>query len=244
MSICNLRHIKDGVRQSRGFTIVELLVAMTISGLLIGILFGPLNDLYTSNTSGLKTTVADADGHAAMQSIRLIVMASNQLKGSITGNPDSITDPDGTAWAGGATDTLVASNYATWTNAGQRNLVEGGATCNKLSNYYVFFRDNVKKALYRRTLTSRGVVTPCDGASWDQKQTCGLTVSFPRCQAKDVKLLSNVKSFSMTYYTSTVGMTTTSDPTAAKAVLVTIEQNNGNFQTIKTKMRINLANGG
>lgn len=221
---------------AKGFTVVEVIVVITISGILMGLLFGPLDDLYKSNNDSLKTTIADADGHKALQSIRQIAMAGRNFRAS----NDTVSDPSGTTWTGGS-NVLISTNYATWTSGGQRKLFGAGPACEPAVNQYVFFVRG--GTLYRRTLTSKGLLTACDSATWDQKQTCASSATFSRCEATDAKLLTGVTSFKVDYYASTSN-NATSVPNMARAVLVTIVQGNGELTPTTTKMRISQVNRG
>lgn len=219
---------------SKGFTLVEIIIVMTVSGVLIGLLFGPLNDLYVSNSNGLKATIASADGHTALQSIRRIVSAGSNFRAT----NDKVSDPSGTIWTGG-NNVLITSNYATWTSGGQRKLLHAGPACEPAVNQYVFFVQ--AEVLYRRTLTSKGLMTACEGGDWDQKQSCATVTVSTRCQATDAKLLTGVMAFRVDYYTSAAS-SATSTPNMAKAVLITITQRNGQLTPITTKMRMSQAN--
>ncbi len=52
---------------SKGFTIVETLVVVTVCGVLITLLFGPLSDLFTSNTKSLTSVVQTSDIKTALR---------------------------------------------------------------------------------------------------------------------------------------------------------------------------------
>lgn len=230
--------LRRQARNVAGFTIVELIVVVAVLGVVIGLLFGPLNDLYTSNEKGLRTSIATADNRNALQTVRQTVVASQ----SFNSTNNRVSDPMGTTWTGGA-NVLVTSNYATWTNSGNRSLLKGGADCEPLMNHYIFFVQG--KTLFRKTLTLKGVQPACDGASWDQKQTCtaGTLASFTRCEATDAKLLTNVEQFKVDYYESS-SSNDTAIPSAAKAVLVTITVKNSPTATaVTSKMRISRTNG-
>lgn len=231
------RRLSD--KSAEGFTIIELIIVILVTGVLIGLLFGPLDDLYTANNQGLKSTIVTSDVSSAMQTIRQTASISISYDAT-----NSIPDPDGTLWPGSSSssDVLITSNYATSTDSsGNKTIVTAGSPCSIQSNNYIFFvKDRI---LYRRTLTSKGILTACGSASWDQKQTCAARATYPRCEATDSKLLSNVDSFAITYYASAASSTTTT-PAGAKAIQVTIKINTpGSSKPVTSKMRIKRTNG-
>lgn len=237
--LTNLNTLQSA-RGSRGFTVVELIIVIGVSGIILGLIFGPLSDLYTANNNGLQKTIARTDNHSALQSIRQAAVASLAFNSSNS----SVSDPDpakGSSWAGGS-DVLITSNYATTVNgSGVRTLLQGGAGCSPLVNHYIFFVDG--GTLYRRTLTMQGVVSPCLGATWEQRQTCATATSFPRCRSSDAKLLTGVESFKVDYYTLSSSNIATS-PNAAKSIQVEIKQKSGSGSDLVTgKIRINRTNG-
>ena len=137
-----------------GFTIVELIIVVLVTGILIGLLFGPLDDLYMSNNRGLQSSIVTSDVNSTMQTIRQTASISYSFDDSNT-----ITDPVGTLWTG-SSNVLITSNYVTSTDlSGTKMLLKGGAGCSPLFNQYVFFVKD--KILYRRTLTSKGITSVC-----------------------------------------------------------------------------------
>ena len=222
-----------------GFTIIELIVVTIVIGVLISLLFGPLDDLYTANNQGLKSTIITSDVNNTMQTIRQNASISYSYNANNT-----ITDPLGTIWTGSG-DTLITSNYATSTDSsGNKTIMKANSDCSLQFNNYVFFVKD--RTLYRRTLTTKGILTACGGADWDQKQTCAAgtsTTTYPRCEATDAKLLSNVDTFSVNYYPSSSASTTTT-PSGAKAIQVMIKVSApGSSKPVTSKMRIKRTNG-
>ena len=54
---------------SSGLTIPEIVVVITVLGILMGILFTSLYDLYASNSNALKTVVTTGDMRTALRTI-------------------------------------------------------------------------------------------------------------------------------------------------------------------------------
>lgn len=242
---------KHAPQVDKGFTIIELIVVIIVTGVLIGLLFGPLDDLFTANNRGLQSTIVTSDINSTMQSIRQtasISISYDYDAAKSASNPNPL-DPLGTVWASNGS-TLVTTNYATSTDAsGNKTLIQANTpttACKQQYNNYIFFIKD--RTLYRRTLTSKDIVSTasCGGGDWDQKQTCATSsspVTYPRCKSVDAKLLSNVDVFSIDYYASSSG-SVTATPGAAKAILVTIKTTiPGSSKPVTSKLRIKRTNG-
>lgn len=190
-----------------GFTIVELIVVITISGFLAALLFGPLDDLYVSNSRSIKSVIKVADTHGAVRSMEQSVSIS-------TGFYSSLTDHTGTNWSwsgtGSTSRVLITSNYATFPDASQdptgtRTLLYPCGITTPLVNYNIYFVSN--GTLYRRTMLSP--TAPCSGSN-GQHQTC-TTVSLPTCPGVDATILTGVTNFTVDYYTNSQDSTPLND---------------------------------
>jgi prepilin-type N-terminal cleavage/methylation domain-containing protein len=241
-------------RASKGFTVVELIVVITVSGLLMTVLFGPLNDLYQDNTRGVKSVIQVADTRGALRFIQ-----HNVSLGYSFLNTNQITDPTGTSWtwtgSGTTSRVLITRNYATTIDeavdtSGTRALLYGSGACSAtpLFNNIIYFVNN--GTLYRRTI--KNTTSTCAGAV-GQKQTCTAGYTNPACQATDAKILSNVTNFTVDYYdtaSSTTPITNqysdTSAPGAAKTVVITVTARSGTGAidtTTTSSLRITRLNG-
>lgn len=224
----------------KGFTIVELLVVITVSGILMGVLFGPLNDLYTSNSNSIRKVIQTTDAHSALRSIQNNISLSTGFL-----SQSAITDPSTSAKWNSASGILITSNYATTadTSPGVRTLVlsaSDGTT--KLQNNYVYFVSN--GTLYRRTLANTS--STYGGATIGQPQTCaaGYTDTV-NCKAVDATIVKNVTGFTVQYYASPESTTTISDPTIASTVVLNITVQTGagsNTITTSNSLRISHIN--
>src|ERR1700758_2790857 len=131
---------------SNGFTIVEVVVVLTIASILAGVLFGPLNDLYDDNSRSIKTVIQTADTRGALRLMEHNVGLSTTFLAS-----NAVADPGGTIWNysnSGIYNVLITSNYATNLDeiadpGGTRTLAFTGATCTTaIENNYVYFISN------------------------------------------------------------------------------------------------------
>ena len=211
--------------KSAGFTIVELIVSITISTILTGVVLFSLGNYYQRNISSVKNTTQDTDTRSILRSI------SNELLNSANFVSDlsvGATQPLGSnnataAWTYKGSDTvrpnnrvLIANVYATdkprddatrmvaFTDTGSGCTP---ATSTPVKNALIYFvaldsRTNLYN-LYRRTITNITGGTLCGTIA--QKQTCAaqMVATYPSvCQATDAVIMSNVSSFTVDYYTS------------------------------------------
>ncbi len=198
-------------RVAAGFTIVEIMVVLSILGVLIAIVFGTLADFYESNNKTIVSTVQNGDAQTAL---RLIEKDVSTAAGFLTAN--AVADPTRPAgWSHRGVDTanpnnriLILSSYATTNNSNTRALLFATGSCSQpLTNNLVYFVD--AGVLYRRTI--KNTATPCGGLTSGQKQSCAATVTNVSCQAVDAKLMVNVTEFSIDYYVTPTDSTPYSD---------------------------------
>lgn len=216
---------------TKGFTIVELLVVIVVVGVLAGALFGPLDDLYTSNVRSLKTVSVTADSHNVLDTIQNTVALSS---GFLTTN--NVADPSGTTWHStnsGVNNVLITSNYATTVNEAQdptglRTLVLASDCSTNAQNNYVFFVSS--GTLYRRTLKNTATCTNNNG----QIQTCAAGFHNAACKGVDAALVTGVTSFTVQYYSLPADTSPTSSPTTASTVVLNVTNQVGTGSQIVT----------
>lgn len=229
-------------KKDQGFTVVELIVVVTVMGLLIGILFGPLDDLYISNTTSAGQITQDSDTRSALYRIATDLTYSNGFIGSIPAPvipAGAGSNNAGAGWSStssSSTDlhTLMASVYASDAEANSatrkpiavnQNLVGSCSATyiesqisaqNIAKNTYVYFvRDNT---LYRRTMINTPQLAPTIGLNGlcsqpYQKQSCA-----SGCDASDAVIVKNVTEFKIQYYSdTTMPLSTVNDTTVATA---------------------------
>lgn len=243
---------------SYGFTLAELIIVMTVSGILATMLFGPLNDLYYDNTKSLKSVIQVADTRGALRSIERRIMLSHDFTNTLTDHTGTTWNWTGTTVGGSTYRVLITSNYATDPDessdpTGSRNLLYACSDPTPLLNYSIYFVSN--GTLYRRTMQS--TTAPCAGTI-GQKQTCPM-VNGTTCQAADAVILKNVTNFTVNYYSDAhnttpldnlgTQQTQYTDPTTpanARTVVISVTARSGTGgadTTTSSSLRITRING-
>lgn len=236
-----------------GFTIIELVVTIAISGILMTMIFTPLNQLYNDNTKGLKSVIKVADTKGVLRSIEHSLALSYGFHHT---NP--IADPFGTIWSwagtGATSRVLITSNYATdiekkADTANARTLVKDATCTTPLLNYNIYFVSG--GTLYRRTI--KNPAATCGGIPIAQPQTCPVGFNNPACTGRDAVLLTNVTNFTVDYYAEANDSVTMADqytvntvPSGSKAIVITLTANSGtsmNDTSTTSKIRVARLNG-
>ena len=244
-------------RLSQGFTIAELIIVIAVSGLLFGLLFGPLDDLYTANTNSLGRVVQTADIHGAQHLIADELRGAVSFASTLTASSPFGRDNDSTSWDWEGSDSdhriLITSNYATTKaengdTTGSRSLVYSSSDCiTPLQNNYVYFINDT--TLYRRTIVNTS--TTCNGATIAQKQSCASGVTNSNCKAIDAVIATGVSKFTISYClnpSDTICEVSggSTDPSNAQTIIVSITTtvaSGTNPQSQTSKMRITRVNG-
>lgn len=250
---------------TKGFTVVELIVVMIVAGILTALLFGPLDDLYSSNTKSLQTIVQATDTRSALRFIeRDVVMADSFYAtntsdpiGPPTGSSKWDTSPNTYAGSGTSNRILMLSRYATSVPDmaddavnPTRQIVLGSDCKTPLENIFIYYiKDN---ALYRRSVPD--TTSPiCSGQSVTNgsKQTCPPGVTNVVCGGVDAKVLSGVTGLSIDYFAKPNDPTTKiaypGDPATARSIQVTLSTVAGlgnNSTNTSTTMVMTRSNGG
>ncbi len=244
----------------RGATIAELIIVVTVLGTLVGIIFGPFNDLYTDNSRGLRTIIQTSDTRGALRLIErevvlgtefLDVNAIDDISGNIPGKPTSRKWD----WRGNPTPSttnrvLIVESYASRMVGDVRTIITASPACTTpLMTTYVYFVDNGN--LYRRILKNSGSYTGCGGAA-EQKRLCLPTFSSASCEGKDALIVSGVKSFTVNYYLNSMAAEPITDQWTngsvlanAKTVVLTLTTTTGtgtNARDSTSVMRITRLN--
>lgn len=215
-----------------GFTVVELVIIITIVGLLTGVLFGPMNDLYDSNMKGIRKAAASATAHTALNLMQDTVALSTGFATSIS----DATPPINGTWSAGALHSgnavLITSNYTTTVDKGTdatglRKLTLAANCSTEIKTHYVFFYDGVTKSVYRRSLPPPST-DRCSSTPIGQKRTCAKNYTNGICQGVDALIAKDVESFDVTYYPSPNSNSPTTSYTTASTVVISITTFAGN----------------
>ncbi len=219
-------YTKYKIRRDAGMTIVELLVAMVIMGLLVGLVLGALGSYYQGNINTLTTTTQETDTRSVLRSIERELADSSGFQPTASvpfSSPQGMDNGSGVWSYKGRPDAvttnrrvLIAQTYATnldtdsasrlpiFTNTGS-GCGPSAAVPTQVNKIYFVARDPDASLnqynLYRRTLVPSTALcgTPV------QKRSCAPTsaaASPTVCQATDAMLVNNVDTFVIDYYTS------------------------------------------
>lgn len=250
--------------RSQGFTIVELIVVISVLSILIGLIATTLLNFYLSNIATINRTTQANDVASTLQSIeKNVSLASNFLSktsGSALATP---LGPENSAmpWIFKTGEpnynVLIVQNYATDGTSSDtaRKLIYSSADCKSdpVKNTLIYFVDS-SSTLYRRTIS--GSPSVC-GGTISQKTTCAPTAtSSPLCIGVDAVLSRNVSKFQIHYFANSSDQTpvdpySQSEVTAAdtirnaKAINITLETSeniNGKLNKYASTLRITRLN--
>lgn len=236
MSQTNLTH-----QLKKGFTLVEMLVIAPILILAIGgfivVLISMVGDALKSRDNNALVYNTQASLDRIEQDIRLGVQFGTTT-GTLPSPQGSDSNFTGTAAFTSTAGALIISSLSTDRNPGDgaREIVyyeNQPNACGANQNYNTPFISTVvyyvyNNALYRRvlvptyTLTTGQLNTVCD-APW-QQNSCSPGYVSAQCQTQDAKLMDDVSSLSVAYYSSPSSSTDlgAANATAAVTVGVTI----------------------
>lgn len=230
---------------NNGFTIPELLIVIAVSSLLLIMTFGPLNDIFTSSVSGIKSAIQANELQGALNIIRSEVSLAKSFRTGTDltdtrGPNENVTTPG--TWTADVTtnnNVLITQNFATTSS---RSLVyANGPNCTntstvELTNNYIYFVRN--SVLYRRTLSNPN--STCQGVTIAQRTSCQGS-----CSARDATLLTDVNNFEVKYYdqpTSSTALTSAAGIGNSRTIVVTLSSGSGS--SVRTEsVRITRING-
>lgn len=180
---------RQGHPDRSGFTLVEVLIAMTVSAVLIGIIIAfMLNSLTRYGVAGARAELLNEAQIAldiTTNDIRLSANADKNNRWDDDNAPDAPDDK--LSWQSDA-QTLVLATAAQDSN---RDIIfsDPAKYISQKNNSIYFVKDH---ALYKRILAA-----PVEGNA--AQTTCPAALATTNCPA-DKKLLSNVDTFRVTYY--------------------------------------------
>ena len=213
-----------------GFTVVEVIVVVTVLSLLTGIVLQTLGGFFNDNISSLGKAAQDTQTRGVLRQIVRELSNTNGFMTDITSLSQPLGRNDQTTWsylgnissqpfydsAQKTNRVLIATSTATdKANSDPTRLpifINAGLGCDpSLSpialNALVFFvaknPTTGKYDLYRRTITNVTGGTLCSNIS--QQQTCSpaaVSSYATICKGVDANLLRNIDSFTVDYFTS------------------------------------------
>jgi prepilin-type N-terminal cleavage/methylation domain-containing protein len=208
----------------KGFTVVELVIAVTITAIVMSLLFGAMHEYYTSNVTSVAQTNQNTDTRSVLRTISddldsMISFQPNQIVTAIPLGSDNLVAPWTYTGASGTPSSykvLIATTYATDKLSSDATrtpiFVNTGSGCSPdnaslMRNTLIYFvaRDasTSKYNLYKRTLVNTGGGSPCSTPF--QKNSCkaSLAAASPLvCGGSDALILSDIKEFNIAYYLS------------------------------------------
>ncbi len=218
------------VRRSQlGFTITELVIAITVAGILAGAIFVATFDYYADvNRSQVAT-----DEALSSQSILNQMTSDIRLADAIS-STNTITDPN--APAGGwvtsnPSNVIIIESPATDSS---RNIIYNPDTGFPYRNEFIYFVSG--SSMYKRVLAN----TSAPGNT--AVTTCPQSLSSPTCPP-DALFSDHVNNLSFTFYDSSDN--STSDATKARSVLLDVNLGQkvyGRDVTLSNQARITLRN--
>lgn len=252
----------------QGFTVVELVVAIVVLGLMTTVILSSLGGVYTDSITSFGRTVQDTDTQTSLRMVEQELSGFAEFKASVL-TTAPLGQANGTSWSylGQGTNPdhrvlIVGVNAATESVASDTDnnrlpvfLVPGHGDCTNIASLaparvtYVYFVaqasgvsavGGTKYNLYRRTILPPAATTYCNGAQPWQKQTCAVGASDPSalCEGVDALLLEDVATFKVDYYTTSNN--TTADVSSSDTIdrSVMVEGASSAVMSVTTNRRL------
>ena len=251
----NLSPMQAIYNRANGFTMVEIVIVITVASILTGVVMGTFGGFYRDNVNSLGKTTQDTNTRGVLRSIEKDL---SNVSGFIT--DATVAQPlgsnNGTTWSylgdNSSHRVLMATTTATdkaYTDDTRLPVfINSGSGCGDptvspvAQNGLVYFvaQNSItgKYDLYRRTITNISGGVLC--GSIYQKQSCSPAVRrlYPSvCTFTDADILRDIDSFTVDYYTSPTDpnpisnqynntTTTKNSVKAAKAIKITVTTKN------------------
>lgn len=242
-----MQALLTNIRASRqaGFTIIEIVVIVTVMAILTPVVMTTFASFYTSTITSFSQSTQDTDTISALRMMERELANNAGFLASVEVETPLGMDSTGTDWSyqGGGVDkrVLISRTYATTEGLNNQNRLPifmrpTGDTCGfvqtepaVVTHVYFVGKDpnspaapNEKFNLYRRTiLPSTDPADYCGGTPY-LKQSCAIGVTNSRCGTTDALLARDVSSLKVDYYASASASTpsVTSDDTVDRSALV------------------------
>jgi prepilin-type N-terminal cleavage/methylation domain-containing protein len=216
-------------KTSNGFTITELVLAITISGILAIMLFTATFYYYT-NTAQSETST-----NLALESQTILTQLTNDIRlADSIASTNSISDPNapGGGWITSDPSNIIIIESPAVDSG--RNIIYNSNTGFPYRNEYIYFISGTN--MYKRILANSSAVGNTT------KTTCPAASASSTCP-KDPLFSSNVTNLTFTFYDSTDA--TTADATKARSVLFRVDLAKKMFGkniTLSNSTRVTLRN--
>jgi prepilin-type N-terminal cleavage/methylation domain-containing protein len=213
----------------RGFTLPELVISLTVAGILALVLF-TATFYYYVNAAQTETST-----NLALESQSILTQLTEDIRlADSIASTNSITDPHG---PGGGWTTSDPSNIIIIESPAidsGRNIIYDSSTGNPYRNEFIYFMSGT--TMYKRVLAN----TSASGNT--VKTTCPQASSSSACPP-DPLFSSHVSNLNFTFYDSSGN--TTADATMARSVLFTVNMSQKSFGknvTLNNSTRVTLRN--
>jgi prepilin-type N-terminal cleavage/methylation domain-containing protein len=260
-----MRHL-SARSNTRGFTLIEVIVVITVAAILTPIVLNALGDYYYANIYSLQQTTQNTDARSVLRSVEDDLAYSPGFLASFNA-PDPLLGPSNStggsrSWIANR-DKLIATTYTTATVSGQRVPVidqrtpsddcsqpEAGMMLRTTIIYFVAtdLNDSSVSNLYRRTIVGDPAsLCPGTPTTFNQKTTCRANVTAGVCARStqtgvDAVLMRDIDSITLQYFAQpndTTPMSATANPASATAVSLTVlPKQRGNVVPESVSIRI------
>lgn len=215
--------------KNRGFTLVELLISITILGILIFTLFSVSTYYFTQITRNGLIVDMTTDSQNLLRST-----VENLRYGAGVRQSNTIADPNAPSGGWNTSNTNFIIVIAVPALDNNRNYIIDSSTGNPYNNELVYFKSG-------STLMQRTLAHP-DASGNTLRSSCPSNLSSSSCPA-DKQLTQNVQNMVFTLYNQDNG--TTTDPLQARSVKIDLTMSKSTFGgpiNLSNSIRVTLRN--
>ena len=217
------------MKSARGYTITELIVAIAVSTIMVGVLYTVTFRYYVA------TAKADVTTTMALESQSLLTQLTDDIRlATGIGETNAIDDPNGPGggWmTNDPSNILIVESPATDSN---RDIIYDSLTGYPYTNEFVYFSDG--SSMYKRTLKNE------DATGNTAKTTCPQAIASGSCPA-DRLFTNKLENLTFVFYDANDAVTT--DSTLARSVELTVSMSKdvyGQTLELSNSTRVTLRN--
>lgn len=217
------------MKSQLGFTITELIVAITVSTIMVGVLYTVTFDYYAATIKAEVTTDMALESHSLLTQLTEDIRLANGI-----GETNAITDansPPGGWETNDPSNVLIIRSPAIDIN---RDLIYDESSGYPYANEFIYFTDNT--SMYKRLLKNESAVGNI------LVTTCPEALSSPTCPA-DRLLTDKLANLTFTFYDANDNLTT--DSSLARSVELTVNMAKivyGELLQLNNSTRVTLRN--